>query len=37
MLVYFWFFFIWLGAILAETQQQEHLSFQERQMTQWAG
>jgi O-antigen ligase len=37
MLVYFWFFFIWLGAILAETQQQEHLSFQERQMTQWVG
>jgi O-antigen ligase len=37
MLVYFWFFFIWLGAILAETQQQEQLSFQERRLMQWAG
>jgi O-antigen ligase len=37
MVIYFWFFFIWLGAILAETQQQEHLFLREQQLTQWVG
>ncbi len=37
MIIYFWFFFIWLGAILAETQQQEHLSFQNQRLAQWVG
>jgi O-antigen ligase len=37
MIIYFWFFFIWLGAILAETQQQEHLSFQDQRLAQWVG
>jgi O-antigen ligase len=34
MLVYFWFFFIWLGAILVELQQHQ-TSPQKQQMMQW--
>jgi O-antigen ligase len=37
MIVYFWFFFVWLGAILVETQEQEQISFQNQRLTQWIG